>query len=185
MTGLKEKIQKEVFKTLKSQLGAANVWSLPRMKSIVVNVGLGRAVTASAKPDDIVKKVSAELAAITGQKPMPTLAKQSIASFKTREGMIIGLKVTLHGEKMYDFFERFINIALPRTRDFRGVVESSVDGSGNLNVGIKDHTVFPESSADAAHTFGLEFSVVMDTPGRKESLAFFKALGFPFKKLEK
>lgn len=183
--GLKEQAKKGIIKVMQAETKTDNPWALPRLKSIVVNVGLGRALVQSAKPDDILKRVSTELSALTGQKPLVTKAKKSIASFKTREGMVLGLKVTLHGDKMYDFLERFIKIALPRTRDFRGINESCVDAQGNLNIGIKDHTVFSESSADAAHTFSLEFTVVMKSPGRAASLVFFKALGLPFKREEK
>jgi large subunit ribosomal protein L5 len=185
MTGLKEKINKET-KNIQKLLGAENVFEMPRLNRVVINVGLGRAVVSSAKPEDIIKKISSEISAISGQKPVETLAKKAISSFKTRIGMAIGIKVTLHGEKMYDFLDRFVKIALPRTRDFRGLNESCVDQAGNLNVGIKDHTVFPEASADAAHTFGFEFTVVTNGSNRETSLKFFKALGFPFsiKKIE-
>lgn len=185
MAGLKEKINKET-KNIQKLLGAENVFAIPRLNRVVINVGLGRAVVSSAKPEDIIKRISSEIAAISGQKPVGTLAKKAISSFKTRIGMTIGIKVTLHGEKMYDFLDRFVKIALPRTRDFRGLNESCVDDAGNLNIGIKDHTVFPEASADAAHTFGFEFTVVVNGSDRKKSLEFFKALGFPFssKKIE-
>ncbi len=184
MPGLKDKIQKET-KGLQERLNIANVWALPRISQVVVNVGLGRAVSASAKPEDIIKMVSEEVARLTGQKPVATQAKKAIASFKTRLGMPIGVKVTLHGPKMYDFLERFVRTALPRTRDFRGLKESCVDTNGNLNVGIKDHTVFPESSADAAHSFGLEFTVVVLNSNHAKSLEFFKTLGFPFERKNK
>ncbi len=181
---LKDKIRKET-KGLRARLNLANVLALPRIDKVVVNVGLGRVTVASAQPEEIIKRVSEELARITGQKPITTQAKKAIASFKTRMGMPIGLKVTLHGSKMYDFLERFIKMALPRTRDFRGLKASSVDASGNLNVGIKDHTVFPEASADVAHAFGLEFTASVAGSDRQKSLVFFKTLGFPFEKKNK
>jgi len=184
MAGLKEKINKET-KNLRKLVNVDNVFAIPRLNRIVVNVGLGRAVVSSSKPEEIIKKVSDEIAAISGQKPVETLAKKAISSFKTRTGMAIGLKVTLHGGKMFDFLDRFVKIALPRTRDFRGLSESCVDEAGNLNIGVKDHTVFPEASADAAHTFGFEFTVVIDGSNKEKSLKFFKALGFPFKKIQK
>ena len=119
---LREKIKDKVFiKELQSSLKVGNVLALPTIRSVVVNVGLGRVVAQSAKPDDIVKKVSSEITAITGQKPVITKAKKAIASFKTRIGMPLGVKVTLHGYKMYDFLEKTVNVALPRTRDFRGL----------------------------------------------------------------
>ncbi|MEK7174941.1 MAG: 50S ribosomal protein L5 [Patescibacteria group bacterium] len=182
MINLKEKISKDL-KNIQARLGAVNVWAVPRLEKVAVNVGLGRALGASVKAEDFLKKISGELAAITGQRPIETKAKKAIASFKTRVGMPLGLKVTLHGQKMYDFLDRFIRIALPRTRDFRGLKESCVDKNGNLSVGIKDHTIFPEASADAAHTFGFEFTAVVKGSNRGRSLEFFKLLGFPFEGL--
>lgn len=181
MLNLREKIVKEA-KPLRLKLDVGNTLALPRLKAVVVNVGLGRAVTSNAKPEDVIKKVSEEITVITGQKPIATLAKKAIASFKTRQGMVIGLKTTLRGRRMYDFLEKFVRVALPRTRDFRGLKTSSVDANGNLNVGIKDHTIFPEASADAAHFFSLEFTVVVAGSNQKNSAEFFKALGFPFEK---
>ncbi|MDP3800347.1 MAG: 50S ribosomal protein L5 [bacterium] len=181
MIGLKDKIQKET-KVLQERLKTANIWALPRITKVVVNVGLGRVVVASAKPEDIIKRVSEEISRITGQKPVATEAKKAIASFKTRLGMSLGVKVTLHGSKMYDFLEKFVRTALPRTRDFRGMKESCVDSHGNLNVGLKDHTVFAEASADAAHSFGFQFTVKVLNSNKEKSLEFFKLLGFPFEK---
>ncbi len=181
MTGLIDRIYKE-NKILKERLNAANSWALPRIIKVVVNVGVGRAVVASAKPEDIIKRVSEEVSRITGQRPVVTKAKKAIASFKTRIDMPIGVKVTLHGSKMYDFLEKFIRTALPRTRDFRGIKESCVDSNGNLNVGIKDHTVFSEDTADASHSFGLEFTATVLNSNKEKGLEFFKSLGFPFEK---
>lgn len=179
---LKEYLQKQGNKQLQERLGIKNVWALPRLNKVVVNVGIGRLVAASAKADDLVKRIAEELTRIAGQKPIVTKAKKSIASFKIREGMPLGLKVTLHGDKMYDFLARVIKIALPRTRDFRGLDESNVDRCGNLTVGIKDHTVFPEASADALHSFGLEFTAVVKTKEWIQAVEFFRVLGFPLKK---
>lgn len=182
MTSLKEKVKKGVLKTAKKQAGPNSAWAWPRLKGVVINVGVGRLVAQSAKPEDIISRIAGELSAITGQKPVVTKAKKAIASFKTRTGMPIGLKVTLHGDKMFDFLEKFINVASPRTRDFQGISESCVDRNGNLNIGLKDHTIFPETAADAAHTFSLEFSVIVESKSRADSLEFFKALGIPFKR---
>ena len=180
---LREKIKDRAFlKELQSSLEVGNILALPKIKSVVVNVGLGRAVVQSAKPDDVVKKVSAEITAITGQKPVVTKAKKAIASFKTRIGMPLGLKVTLHGNKMYDFLEKAVNVAFPRTRDFRGLDETKVDANGNFNVGIKDHTIFSEATADASHTFGFEFTAVISGSDKKKSLEFLRKLGFPIRK---
>ncbi len=180
---LREKIKDKVFiKELQSSLKIGNVLALPKIRSVVVNVGIGRAVAQSAKPDDIIKKVSAEITAITGQKPVVTKAKKAIASFKTRIGMPVGVKVTLHGNKMYDFLEKAVNVAFPRTRDFRGLDETKVDINGNFNVGIKDHTIFSEAAADASHTFGFEFTAVISGSDKKKSLEFLRRLGFPIRK---
>ncbi len=180
----KEKINDKTFiKEFQGDFGIGNRMALPKIKSVVVNVGIGRIVTQNAKPEELIKKISAELAAITGQKPVETKAKKAIASFKTRMGMTLGIKVTLHGQKMYDFLDRAINMAFPRTRDFRGLNNSGVDEAGNLTIGIKDHTVFPEATADAAHTFSFEFTTVVSGSDRKKSLEFFKRLGFPLRAL--
>jgi large subunit ribosomal protein L5 len=176
---LKEHMQKTGYKQLQDRFGVTNVFALPRLNKVVINVGIGRVVAASSKVDDLVKRISEELTRIVGQKPIITKAKKSIASFKIREGMPLGLKVTLHGDKMYDFLERVIKIALPRTRDFRGLAESNIDQFGNFTVGIKDHTVFPEASADALHSFGLEFTAVVKAKERAQAVEFFKVLGFP------
>ncbi|MBI4120432.1 MAG: 50S ribosomal protein L5 [Parcubacteria group bacterium] len=182
MNSLRERLKRDVWPAMQAKFNLANVWAVPRLWGVAVNAGLGRMAVQSGKPEDLVNRISLELAAITGQKPSPTKAKKAIAAFNTRQGMTLGLKVTLHGERMYDFLGRVINTALPRTRDFRGLAESCVDQEGNLNVGIKDHTVFPETSADAAHTFGLEFTVVVKGSNREKSLEFFKLMGFPFKR---
>ena len=180
---LREKIKDKVFiKELKSSLKVGNVLALPKIRGVVINVGLGRAVVQSAKPEDVFKKVSAEITAITGQKPVVTKAKKAIASFKTRIGMPVGVKVTLHGQKMYDFLEKAVNVAFPRTRDFRGLDETKVDANGNFNMGIKDHTIFPEAAADASHTFGFEFTAVISGSDKNKSLEFLRKLGFPLKK---
>lgn len=179
---LREKLKKDVWPALQAKFNLANVWATPRIWGVVVNAGLGRMAVQSGKPEDLISRISQELAVITGQKPLPTKAKKAIAAFKTRQGMTLGLKVTLHGERMYDFLDRVINTALPRTRDFRGLAESCVDGEGNLNVGIKDHTVFPEASADAAHTFGLQLTVVVKGSNKERSLEFFRLMGFPLKR---
>lgn len=180
---IREKIKDKVFiKELQTTLKVSNVLALPTIRRVVVNVGLGRAVVQSAKPNDVIKKVSAEIIAITGQKPVITKAKKDIASFKTRIGMPLGVKVTLHGHKMYDFLEKAVNVAFPRTRDFRGIDETKVDANGNFNMGIKDHTIFSEATADASHTFGFEFTAVISGSDKNKSLEFLKKLGFPIKK---
>lgn len=183
MSFLREKLKKEELKKTQTVIGVNNVLALPRLEKVVVNAGLARAVVQATSPDEVLKRSAGELALITAQKPVITTAKKSIASFKTRQGMPLGLKVTLRGARMYDFLERLIHIVLPRVRDFRGLDPNGLDGQGNLNIGLKEHTVFPEASADAAHTFGLEITVVLRGGNRDHKLVFLKALGFPFKGL--
>src|SRR3972149_6321075 len=135
MASFKENYQKKIIPALKKELKAKNVFELPRIVKVVVNIGLSRAL----KDEKFLEIALRDLALITGQKPRTTLAKKSIANFKIREGMIVGAIITLRGERMYDFISRLVNIALPRTRDFRGIGAKSVDKSGNLTIGIKEH----------------------------------------------
>lgn len=155
-----------------------NILAMPRLVKITVNTGVGR--IRDAKPrEEIVR----DFALIMGQKPVPTLAKKAVASFKTREGMVIGYKVTLRGRRLRDFFDRLIHIALPRTRDFRGIKEEALDERGNLTIGIPEHIVFPEVDTEHSFTpFGFEISMTTTAKTREEALAFFRSLGVPFQK---
>lgn len=155
-----------------------NPLAAPRLIKITINTGVGR--IRDAKPrEEIVR----DLALIVGQKPVPTLAKKAVASFKTREGMVIGYKVTLRGRRMRDFFGRLIHVAFPRTRDFRGVKEGALDEHGNLTIGIPEHIVFPEIDTEHSFTpFGFEISMTTTAKTREEALAFFRSLGVPFQK---
>lgn len=175
---LSKKKQDAAFESLKSERGYKNRFEAPRILKVVVSSGTGK-----AKDKNRNELVADRLAKITGQKASARPAKQSVAQFKTREGDIIGFQVTLRGARMYDFLDKLIHIALPRTRDFRGIADSAVDEMGNMTVGIKEHTIFPETSdEDLKDVFGLAVTVVTTAKDRDNALAFFKHLGVPFKK---
>jgi large subunit ribosomal protein L5 len=176
---LKEKYTKEIIPKLKEKFGYKNNLAVPKLEKVVVNVGFGRHAKEKAYIDNVLDA----LARITGQKPVLTKAKKSISSFKIREGMTIGAKVTLRGQRMYDFVEKLIHISFPRVRDFRGISEKSVDPSGNLTVGFREHLAFPEIKVDEVENiFGLEVCLVTTANRREEGLELFRQLGFPFKK---
>ena len=165
------------FDTLKEQFGYTNVNASPRLMKIVVSSGVGKA--------DKTKKALVEdrLARITGQKAAPRASKQSIAQFKMRQGEIIGYQVTLRGERMREFLDKLVHITLPRTRDFRGLNATAIDEMGNLTIGIKDHTIFPETAdEDLKDVFGLAITLVTTAKTKEEADAFFRHLGIPFKK---
>lgn len=175
---LKESYKKEVMPQLKEKFGYQNDLEVPGLDKVVINVGFGQ----RSKEKEFVDNLEESLKQITGQKPVFTKAKKSVSSFKIREGMVIGAKVTLRGKRMYDFLEKLIKISLPRTRDFRGVSQKVVDSSGNLTIGFKDNLSFPEIEAqdiDKAH--GLEVSVHTTASKQEEGLELFKLLKFPFK----
>lgn len=181
---LKEKYQKEVVPEMRRRFGYKSPMAVPRIEKVVVNTGFGR--EAGGKTSDERKKLAQtivdDLSLICGQKPVLTKAKKAIAGFKIRKGMPIGAKVTLRKQKMYDFLERLIYIALPRSRDFRGISPKSVDQEGNLTIGIKEQIIFPEVLAEKAkNIFGLEVTVVTNAKNREESLELLKLLGFPIK----
>jgi len=176
---LKEKYQKEVVKKIQSEFGIENVMAVPKIEKIVLNMGLGEAVQNSK----IIDSASAELGQIAGQKPVVTKAKKSIANFKLREGVPIGAMVTLRGERMYEFLDRLINIALPRVRDFRGLPTKSFDGRGNYTMGVRDHLIFPEidySKVDKAK--GLNITIVTTAKNDEQARSLLRELGMPFTK---
>jgi len=176
---VKEKEQK-TFEALKEQFGYTNFFTAPKIVKIVVSSGTGKVSRTDKKRNDF---IADRLAKITGQKPAPRGAKKSIASFKVREGDPIGFAVTLRGGRMYEFLDKVLNIALPRVRDFRGLSLGAVDDMGNYTIGIKEHTIFPETSdEELKDVFGLAITIVTTAKTQKEALAFFKNLGFPFKK---
>lgn len=156
------------------------------LEKVVLNVGLGRASQSVGFEDKQLKQVMADIAAITGQQPRVTRAKKSIASFKLRERQIIGVALTLRGKKMVDFFERFTRIVLPRVRDFSGIPEAKLDAGGTLNVGIREHLVFPEINPEASlFIFPLQIGFVPRIRHRETAVATFRALGMPFAKPQK
>lgn len=175
---LQEKYKKEVIPAMKEKFGYKNDLAVPKINKTIVNIGIGSAL----KDEKAQATISKDLALITGQRSVPTLAKKAIAGFKTRKGMIVGLKTTLRGKRMFDFLSRLVNIALPRTRDFRGLSSKSIDEGGSLTIGIKEHIIFPEiSQEDIKKIFGLEITVVSNAKKRQEALELFKLLGFPIK----
>ena len=179
MDDLKQKYIKEVIPAMKEKFGYKNDLAVAAIKKVVVNTGIGSAVLRDEKIQETILK---DLALITGQKPVPTLARKAISSFKTRKGMVVGFKITLRGKRMFDFLSRLINTTLPRSRDFRGLEPKSVDNGGNLNIGIKEHIIFPEvSSEEVRRIFGMEITVVTNAKKREEALELFRLLGFPLK----
>ena len=178
MSRLRERYEKEVAPALKKEFGYPNVMAIPRIQKVVVNMGLGDA-TQNAK---IVDTGADELGRITGQKPVITRAKKSIAQFKVRKGMPIGTMVTLRGERMWEFLDRLIAVALPRVRDFRGVSPRGFDGRGNYTLGLKDQLLFPEidyMKVDKAR--GMNISVVTSARTDEESRKLLQLLGMPFR----
>lgn len=177
MIGTKERIEK-ALPSIGEKLGRTNRFSLPRLVKVVVSSGTGRAKDKTRN-----EHVAKRLAIITGQKASPRRAKQSIASFKLREGDVIGYAVTLRGARMYAFVDKFIHASLPRTKDFKGVAASGVDGVGNLTIGIKEHTIFPETADEELRDiFGLAITLVTTAHNREEARALFDAIGVPFSK---
>jgi large subunit ribosomal protein L5 len=177
MSRLREIYKTETVPALTKQLGYKNIMAVPKLVKINVNMGLGEAIS-NAKLLDV---AADELAAITGQKPVVTKAKKSIAAFKLRQGMPIGVTVTLRGDRMYEFLDRLISIALPRVRDFRGVPSKSFDGRGNYTLGLKDQLIFPEidyGKVDKAR--GMNITVVTSAKSDNEAFELLKALGMPF-----
>ena len=172
----------ESFGKMKSIFNYKNTLAAPKLKKVVINVGTG---TMIKKDKNKNTAISDRLAKITGQKPALRGSKKSIASFKVRQGDPIGVMVTLRGARMYAFLEKLINVALPRTKDFRGISRKVVDNIGNLTLGIKEHTIFPETAdEDIKDVFGLAITVVSSAKNQKEGFAFYELLGMPFKKEE-
>ena len=178
MTTLKEKYTTEIVPKLKETFKYKNVFQVPKLEKIVLNMGLGEAV----RNPKIIESAAQELALIAGQKPVVTRAKKPIANFKLRADLPIGCKVTLRREKMYDFFERLVNIALPRVRDFKGVSRKAFDGRGNYSLGITEHIIFPEIDYDKTDSIkGLNVTVVTTAKTDEEGREFLRYLGMPFK----
>jgi large subunit ribosomal protein L5 len=178
---VKEK-ERDAFEKMKSVFHYKNAMAAPRIKKIVVNTGTG---TPMKKDKNKNEAISDRLAKITGQKGALRGAKQSISSFKIRQGDPVGVVVTMRGKRMYAFLEKLINVAIPRTKDFRGINRTGVDNIGNLTIGIKEHTIFPETAdEDIRDVFGMSITLVSTAHNKKEGTAFFEILGIPFKKGE-
>ncbi len=175
---LKERYQREVIPEMKKIFGYENNLAVPRLEKVVVNVGIGK----NLKEPNFTEVVENNLMRITGQRPVKTKAKKSISGFKIRQGLIIGLMVTLRRQRMYDFIEKLIQATLPRVRDFRGLSPRAVDRSGNLSIGFKEILSFPEIKSDEIEKLhGLEVSIQTTAQSQKEGLELFKLLGFPFR----
>jgi len=180
MSRLKETYQKEIVPILEEDLGYGNVMQVPRLVKIVVNIGLGEALQDAKALDGATR----DLSIITGQQPIITRARKSIAGFKLREGMAIGAKVTLRGRRMYDFLDRLLNVALPRQRDFRGVSRDSFDGRGNYTLGLQEQLAWPEIDYDSIDKVrGLEISIVTTAKTDEEARRLLTLLGMPFKRV--
>ncbi len=175
---LRERYNQEIAPALAKEFGMTNPMRTPRLEKIVINMGIGEAI-ANAK---ILDTAADELTAITGQKPVITRAKKSIATFKLRKGMPIGVMVTLRGDRMYEFLDRFVSVALPRVRDFRGISPKAFDGRGNYTVGIREQLIFPEidfNKVDKAR--GMNISIITTAPNDEEARALLRSLGMPFR----
>lgn len=175
---LKERYQKEIAPAIAKEFSITNPMAIPRVEKIVINMGIGEAI-ANAK---ILDTASEELRAIVGQKPVITKAKKSIASFKLRQGMPIGTMVTLRGERMYEFLDRLVSIALPRVRDFRGVSPKAFDGRGNYTIGVREQLIFPEIDFNKVDKLrGMNISIVTTARNDEQARALLKGLGMPFR----
>jgi large subunit ribosomal protein L5 len=178
MSTVAKKFKKEALPKLKKEMGVDSDLAVPRIIKVVVNIGTGR----FSKEEQVLESLGKALSLVTGQKPEVRPARKSIASFKIRQGAPVGYRVTLRGKKMYDFLDRLINIALPRTRDFRGIDLKSIDERGNLTIGVKEHTIFPELTAQNIKIiFGLEITVVTNAKEKEKAINLFRLLGFPLK----
>ncbi|MCX7832098.1 MAG: 50S ribosomal protein L5 [Actinobacteria bacterium] len=180
MPRLKEKYLKEIRPALKEKLGLSNVMEVPRLEKIVVNMGVGEAAQDAKILDEAIEVMRAA----TGQNPQIRRARKSVAGFKIRAGMPVGLKVTLRGDRMYEFLDRLISIVLPRVRDFRGISPKQFDGNGNYTFGVKEQIIFPEIDLDKIqHTLGMDITIVTSTSNDEHAKALLEAFGFPFKKV--
>ena len=176
-----QKYNKEIIPVLQEEFGYRNKLAVPRLEKVTVNVG----ISSNKRDDKYLELVKNTLIRITGQAPIFTKARKAISAFKTRQGNIVGAKVTLRGERMYDFVDKLINISLPRVRDFRGVKTGTVDAQGNLNLGFREHIAFAEiDTSEVEMLHGLEVSLTTTAKNFKEGLELFKLLGIPFKKKE-
>ncbi|MFA7467515.1 MAG: 50S ribosomal protein L5 [Desulfotomaculaceae bacterium] len=178
MPRLKDKYRSEVVKAMMERFGYVNVMQVPRLEKVVVNMGVGEAIQNSKIIDNAVN----DMTIITGQRPVVTKAKKSIAAFKLRQGMTIGCKVTLRGDRMYEFVDRLFSIALPRVRDFRGISPKSFDGRGNYSMGVKEQLIFPEIDYDKIDKVrGMDIIIVTTAKTDEEARELLRLMGMPFK----
>lgn len=178
MSRLQQKYQQEIVPALRQEFGYANPNQVPRVLKVVLNVGAGRA-TADSR---VLETAVSTLSRVSGQTPVQTVAKQSIAGFKLREGNKIGAKVTLRGQRMYEFLDRLVSVVLPRVRDFRGLPNRAFDPEGNYSIGLGDQTIFPEVAFDEAVVHGLQINVITTAKTRAEGRRLLELMGFPFQK---
>jgi large subunit ribosomal protein L5 len=175
---LKERYAKEVLPALKKEFGFRNVMQVPKIEKIVINCGLGEAI----QNPKVLEAAMGDIAAITGQKPRVCRARLSVAAFKLRKGMSVGCQVTLRGRRMYEFYDRLVNVALPRIRDFRGVPTKSFDGRGNFTLGVKEHIIFPEIDYDkVAQIFGMDITIVTTAKNDEQGFQLLKQMNMPFR----
>lgn len=175
---LQEKYQ-EVSSVIREKFKLKNMFEVPRIQKVVVNVGVGKIHKESQQIEAIVDS----LALITGQKPVQVVAKKAIAGFKIRQGAVVGVRVTLRGKQMWDFLNRLVHVALPRTKDFQGISVSSVDYAGNINIGIREHVIFPEIKPEkVTRMFGMQITVTTSVRNQAMGEELFRSLGFPLKK---
>jgi len=185
MSELKQKYEKEVIKGMQDKFQYGNKMAVPKIIKVIINTGFGKIVSPKTKDEQkrFNEYVVENISLIAGQRPVLTTARKSISSFKLREGNIIGAKVTLRGKKMYDFLEKLINNVMPRVRDFRGISTKIIDKNGNMNLGIKEHIVFPEISPEKSPVIlGLQITIVTNAKSKEEGIELFKLLDFPMKK---
>jgi len=176
---IKEKMKNDVLAKMIDKFGYKNGMQVPTIKKVVINVGIGKFL----KDQNAIDEIRNSLETISGQKMVMTQARQSIAGFKIREGLAVGMKATLRGSIMWDFLEKLVNVAIPRIRDFRGIKLSSIDNGGNMNIGIKEHLVFPEIVPEKIKNLtSFQVNITTNSKSREESLELFKLLGFPMEK---
>ena len=180
MKDLQAQFRETVAPKLKEELGLKNINSVPNLKKVTLNIGIGSLIQSQGKDFSHIEE---NLSKISGQKPMVTKARKAISNFKTREGMPIGLSVTIRGRRMYDFMNKLINVTLPRVRDFRGLSPKAFDGNGNYSIGMKEHIVFPEINPDdVLHLHGVQVTITTTAQNDEHGRALLKAFNFPFKK---
>ncbi len=175
---LQEKYRKDVAPAMQKEFNIKNIMAVPKIEKVVINTGIGRLI----KDGKAVEKVERDLALLSGQKPIARKAKKSIAGFKVREGMDVGYSVTLRGKRMYDFLDRFISVALPSSKDFRGIDPKNIDKGGNLNFGVKEHSIFPEVQYESLKDIiSLQVTVVTTAGDKEKGIKLFKLMGFPIR----